>query len=211
MHKAARKYDRIVQCGHQNRSMPENVTARDYIKSGKMGTLSMGCTIDGKPDSDDGVAEPSATLSLTGPDTLTATTIAGGLVPRALDELPVAAILATQARGRTVIRDAAELRVKESDRITAVVESLAACGVAIEATADGLVIDGPQQIHGGDVFTRGDHRIAMGMAIAALWADGPITIHGGAAIATSFPSFLDVLHTVAPGATPDALPRSRPP
>ncbi len=159
----------------------------------------MGCTVEREANGDEDAWEPRATVTVTGPERLTATTVEGTVALSAMDELPMVAVLATQAHGRTHIKDAQELRVKESDRIDQVVRALAACGVTIEGTEDGFAIDGPQQFHGGVVESDGDHRIAMSMAVAALWSDGPITIHGTACIATSFPTFLDVLRTIAPG------------
>lgn len=163
----------------------------------------MGCTVDRQPDADDGAKEhwePRATITVTGPDQLRATTIGGPVALSAMDELPMLAVLATQAHGRTVIRDAKELRVKESDRIAQVVRALGACGVTVEGTPDGFIIEGPQQLQAGAVQSDGDHRIAMSLAVAALWSAGPIAIHDTACIGTSFPTFLDVLTTIAPGA-----------
>lgn len=169
-------------------------------RSGVLDVLeAMGCTVEGRPETDDGVGEPMAAITVTGPDSLRAAEIAGPLIPRLIDELPVLAVLATQAHGRTTIRDAAELRVKESDRIATVVDALAACGVSINGTADGFEIDGPQPVHGGTVHAGGDHRLAMSMAVAGLWADGPIAVHDTACIATSFPGFADTVRALAPG------------
>ena len=101
-----------------------------------------------------------------------ATDIEGALVPRLIDELPVLMVLATQARGRTVIRDARELRVKESDRLAAMGETLAAAGARIELFDDGCAIEGPTPLRGVSVRTRLDHRVAMSMAVAQLFAGG---------------------------------------
>lgn len=169
----------------------------------------MGCTIEGRVD-DDGVGEPMAAVTVTGPPDLRATEIDGALIPRLIDELPMLAVLATQAYGQTVIRDAAELRVKESDRITAVVDALAACGVTVQGTDDGFIIDGPQPVRGGDVDTHGDHRLAMSMAVAGLWSESEIRVHDTACIATSFPTFVDMLRDAAPGALPGAAAQGAP-
>lgn len=111
------------------------------------------------------------------------------LVPLAIDEFPALFIAAACAQGRTVLRGAQELRVKESDRIQAMADGLSALGVSVEPTPDGIIIDG-SQIGGGVVDAQGDHRIAMAFSIAALRATAPIHIHDCANVATSFPNFL---------------------
>lgn len=111
------------------------------------------------------------------------------LVPLAIDEFPVLFIAAACAQGRTVLRGAQELRVKESDRIQVMADGLLALGVSVEPTPDGIIIDGGQ-IGGGAVNAMGDHRIAMAFSVAALCANAPIQIHDCANVATSFPNFL---------------------
>ncbi len=111
------------------------------------------------------------------------------LVPLAIDEFPVLFVAAACAEGRTVLRGAEELRVKESDRIQVMADGLKACGVKAEPTPDGIVIDGGP-IGGGEVWAHGDHRIAMSFSIASLRASAPIRIHDCANVATSFPNFL---------------------
>ncbi|MGV6395986.1 bifunctional prephenate dehydrogenase/3-phosphoshikimate 1-carboxyvinyltransferase [Pseudomonas caspiana] len=115
--------------------------------------------------------------------------IPAALVPLAIDEFPVLFIAAACAQGRTVLRGAEELRVKESDRIQVMADGLLALGVSVEPTPDGIIIDG-SQIGGGVVNAQGDHRIAMAFSIAALRANAPIQIHDCANVATSFPNFL---------------------
>jgi len=127
------------------------------------------------------------------------TTIGGATIPRAIDELPVIAVAACLAEGETVIRDAAELRVKESDRIAALARELGALGARVEARPDGLAITGVARLRGGRVASGGDHRIAMALAVAGLCADGAVTIDDPACIDTSFPGFEDVLRRVAGG------------
>jgi 3-phosphoshikimate 1-carboxyvinyltransferase len=112
-------------------------------------------------------------------------------VPLAIDEFPALFIAAACAEGTTVLTGAEELRVKESDRIQAMVDGLQALGIRIEGTPDGAVIHGGQ-LHGGRVDSLGDHRIAMSFAIAALRADGEIQIDDCANVATSFPNFLEL-------------------
>ncbi len=128
--------------------------------------------------------------------------IGGALVPRLIDELPVVMVMATQARGRTEIRDAKELRVKESDRLAVMVDALARAGARIELREDGCVVEGPTPLRGVAVETRLDHRIAMSMAVAQLFAAGaPVTLDDVSCVATSFPSFFRLLDQVT-GGTP---------
>jgi 3-phosphoshikimate 1-carboxyvinyltransferase len=112
------------------------------------------------------------------------------LVPLAIDELPVLFIAAACARGQTVVRGAAELRLKESDRLAAMAEGLATLGIAHELVSDGLTIEGADSFGGGTVDSRGDHRIAMAFAVAALRARSALTVLDVANVATSFPGFL---------------------
>ena len=110
-------------------------------------------------------------------------------VPLAIDEFPVLFIAAACAEGRTVLRGAEELRVKESDRIQVMADGLKAVGVATTVTPDGIIIDGGQTISGGEVDSHGDHRIAMSFAVASLRASGEILVNDCANVATSFPGF----------------------
>lgn len=119
--------------------------------------------------------------------------IAGALVPRLIDEIPVLAVLASQCDGVSVIRDARELRVKESDRIERVAQNLRAMGASVETFEDGMAISGPTRLNGADVETNGDHRIGMAFAVAGLIAEGETVIEGAEAIATSFPTFAEDL------------------
>lgn len=122
--------------------------------------------------------------------------IAGSTVVRMIDEFPVLAVAATQAHGRTVVRDAAELRVKESDRIAAIVSELRHLGARIEPLPDGFVVEGPFPLRGGVVDSHGDHRLAMALAIAGLVAQEPVTIRGAEWIEDSFPGFVDRLKEI---------------
>ena len=130
---------------------------------------------------------------------LAATTVAGALIPRLIDEIPALAVLAATARGTTEIRDAAELRVKESDRIAMLARELAKMGVRIDERADGLAVPGGQRFHGARVASAGDHRMAMALAVAALVADGETVIEDTACVQTSFPTFVDTLNALAGG------------
>lgn len=128
---------------------------------------------------------------------LRGTEISGDLIPRLIDELPVIALLATQAEGTTVIKDAGELRVKETDRIAAVTSELKKLGANIEATDDGMIIHGPTELSGGTLDSYGDHRLGMMAAIAALVASSSIQIEDPSCIAISYPGFFADLEKLA--------------
>jgi len=130
---------------------------------------------------------------------LRGTTVAGGTVVRMIDEFPLLAVAATQAEGTTLVRDAAELRVKETDRIATVVSELSKMGAQIEPQADGFVVHGPVPLHGAVVDSQGDHRLGMALVIAALAAEGETTLEGTDCIADSFPGFWDVLQGLCEG------------
>lgn len=123
------------------------------------------------------------------PGALQAAEIGGDLIPRMIDEVPLLAVIATQAEGTTVIRDAAELRVKESDRLSAMAEVLAAMGADVAEREDGLEISGPTPLTGATIDSRGDHRVAMSAAVAGLIAEGGTTVEGAECIRTSYPTF----------------------
>jgi 3-phosphoshikimate 1-carboxyvinyltransferase len=140
--------------------------------------------------------EPVADLVVRGPAPgLRATEIAGDLAVRAIDELPVLAVLAARAHGTTTVRDADELRVKESDRIATTCAMLRAFGITCEARPDGFVLEGrpDRPLTAARVHADGDHRIAMAAAIAALVADGPTEIDDADNVATSYPGFAAAL------------------
>ncbi|MFZ2360941.1 MAG: 3-phosphoshikimate 1-carboxyvinyltransferase [Anaerolineae bacterium] len=120
--------------------------------------------------------------------------IGGDLIVRAIDELPVLAVLATQAHGRTVVRDAAELRVKETDRIATVAAELRKLGAHVEEHPDGFAIEGPIELRSAPVWSHGDHRLAMALAVAALVASGPVLVEDAECVSDSFPGFERVLH-----------------
>src|SRR3989440_1966617 len=121
------------------------------------------------------------------------------LIAQLIDELPVLAVLGTQVLGGFSIRDAVELRVKESDRIRAVVENLRAMGVEVEEHDDGLTIPARTQLRGAKLDAHGDHRIAMAFTIAALIAEGTSEITGAGSVRVSFPEFFDLLESVVVG------------
>jgi len=125
------------------------------------------------------------------------TEVGGSEIPDLIDELPLVAVAGALAQGRTVIRDAAELRVKESDRIRSVVENLNRMGVKVEETPDGMIIDGPARIKGGvTVDSYGDHRIPMAMSVLAMYADSPVRMNDIACVNKSYPGFWDDLRKV---------------
>ena len=140
----------------------------------------------------------SATITIETSE-LVGTEIGGEIIPRLIDELPIIALLATQAKGQTVIRDAEELKVKETDRIQVVADALNSMGADITPTEDGMIIKGKTSLHGAKVHTFGDHRIGMMTAIAALLEkDGQVELERAEAINTSYPNFFadleDLLH-----------------
>ncbi|MGT2880993.1 3-phosphoshikimate 1-carboxyvinyltransferase [Streptococcus equinus] len=131
---------------------------------------------------------------------LRGTEIGGEIIPRLIDELPIIALLATQANGTTAIRDAEELKVKETDRIQVVADALNAMGANITPTDDGMIIKGKTPLHGAKINTFGDHRIGMMAAIAALLvSDGDVELERAEAINTSYPSFFNDLEVLSRG------------
>ncbi len=119
--------------------------------------------------------------------------VSGDTVVRMIDEFPLLAVAATQAQGATVVRDAAELRVKETDRIAVIAAELSSMGARIEPQPDGFVVTGPTPLQGTIVDSHGDHRIAMALAVAGLIADGQTTLQNAACIRDSFPSFVETM------------------
>ncbi len=127
------------------------------------------------------------------------TVIEGREIPNVIDELPVLAVAGALAKGRTIIRDAKELRVKETDRISAVVNNLKLMGANVQETEDGMIIEGGAPLHGAILPSYGDHRIAMAFAIAGLFADGETTITDTDCVATSYPGFESTLNRILRG------------
>ncbi len=119
------------------------------------------------------------------------------MIPRVIDELPVLCVVATVADGTTVIRDAAELRVKESDRIGTMAQGLRALRGEVKERPDGLTIYG-SPLRGGRVHSAGDHRVAMAFAVAGLLARAPVTVEGAESVAISFPEFTRAVEAVIP-------------
>lgn len=139
--------------------------------------------------------EPIADLTICSAE-LQGTEVGGDLVVRAIDEFPILAVAATQARGETIVRDAAELRVKETDRIATTVQELRRMGAQIEPRLDGFVVRGPVSLRGAVVPSHGDHRLAMALAIAGLVASGETVVQGVDCIADSFPGFAHTLQSL---------------
>lgn len=135
------------------------------------------------------LGEPVGTATVSTAPILKPFEIKGDLVPRLIDEIPILAVLATQCEGISIIKDAKELRVKESDRIELVANGLRSMGATVETFEDGMAILGPIKLKSTNIDANGDHRIAMSFAIAGLIADGTTTIEGAESILTSFPTF----------------------
>ena len=143
----------------------------------------------------DSSGEPIGNIELHGAS-LTGTTIFIDEVPNLIDEIPVIAVAAALAQGRTVIRNAKELRVKESDRISTVVHHLRAMGAEVEEFEDGMEITGGKPLHAAVIDSHGDHRIAMAFAIAGLFAEGETVIQNTECVNTSYPGFSHHLHAI---------------
>jgi 3-phosphoshikimate 1-carboxyvinyltransferase len=139
--------------------------------------------------------EPVADIHVTTSE-LHGCTVSGDIIPTLIDEIPVIAVMAACAKGQTVIKDAAELKVKESDRIATVTENLKNMGCDIEATDDGMIINGGNPLNGNIVNTYLDHRIAMSFAIAGLVADGETTFDNEACCSISYPTFFETLNQI---------------
>ncbi len=137
--------------------------------------------------------EPVADLIIE-TSTLQGIEISGEMIPRIIDELPLLAVLATQAEGMTKVTDAKELRVKETDRIETISTALRNVGIEMETLEDGFIIHGKQKIKGGQITTKGDHRIGMALAIAGLISENSLHIEQAEAIHVSYPQFFEHLN-----------------
>ncbi|MFW2389314.1 MAG: 3-phosphoshikimate 1-carboxyvinyltransferase, partial [Polyangiales bacterium] len=132
--------------------------------------------------------------------------VAGGeLIVRMIDEVPGVCALAALSKGQTEIRDAAELRVKESDRIATMAQVLGAFGVPCEELPDGMIITGGARLQGAQIESRGDHRIAMSAALLGLMAEGESVIDGAEAVDTSFPGFVALMRSLGADITEETL------
>ncbi len=144
--------------------------------------------------------EPIADITVKSSE-LRGITVDGDLVVRMIDEFPIFAVLATQAQGETIVREAEELRVKESDRIGSLASELRKLGVQIEERPDGFVIAGPTRLHGAVVDSHGDHRLAMSLAVAGLIAEGETTVTRAEAYRESFPNFVELMRALGRNST----------
>lgn len=140
--------------------------------------------------------EPRADIIIHG-RSLKGTLIDGPVIPSIIDEIPILAIAATMAEGETVVKDARELRFKETDRINAVTQNLQKMGIKLRVQEDGFVIKGPQKPKSAEIHSFGDHRIAMAFAVAGLVAEGETLIHDVDCVDTSFPGFFEKLKAVS--------------
>ena len=145
--------------------------------------------------------EPVGTINVTGDLQSIARdedrTLSGAMIPSLIDELPLLAVVGSQIPGGIQIRDAEELRLKESDRLQATAQNLRAMGAQVEEFDDGIAVFGPTELRGASVDSYGDHRIAMAFSVAALLATGETAIKGSECVAISFPEFYELLHSLA--------------
>ena len=176
------------------------------LNPGRTGILdvlrTMGAAVDVDAGDAAGGVEPQGDVEVRG-GALRGVTVAGALTVRCIDEIPVICVLATQAEGTTEIRDAQELRTKESDRLAGIAAGLRAVGARCEITDDGMAISGPVRLRAAALDSLGDHRLAMAWGVAAALADpgsAPPAIHGADAAAVSYPGFFDELDRVVSGA-----------
>jgi 3-phosphoshikimate 1-carboxyvinyltransferase len=182
--------------------LPEaEVTVRDVgvnpTRTGLLDVLgAMGAPIVTGPPAESPVGEPMADLTARS-TRLKGADVGGPLIPRLIDELPILAVTAALAEGVTQVRDAAELRVKESDRIRAIARELGKMGVAVLERPDGFEVRGGARPRGARVDSGGDHRMAMALAVAGLVAEGETVVEDTACIRTSFPGFLDTMNALA--------------
>ena len=185
----------VAGAAHPNAQITVKGVGINPSRTGVLDVLAeMGANIRMENVREDG-NEPAADLVVESSD-LKGIEIGGDIIGRVIDELPVLAMAASQASGRTVIRDAAELRVKESDRISATVEGLHALGARVVEAEDGMIIEGGSKLSGAEVVSHGDHRIAMSMAVAGLVAEGETRIGDSEAADVSYPSFWETLESL---------------
>ncbi len=146
-------------------------------------------------NNDENSFEPAGDITIK-TSNLRGTVVEGDVIPRLIDEIPIIALLATQAEGKTIIKDASELKVKETNRIDTVVQELTKLGASIEATNDGMIINGGTTLRGGKVSSHGDHRIGMMLAIASLLCEGQVELEDPEAISVSYPNFFNHLNSL---------------
>jgi 3-phosphoshikimate 1-carboxyvinyltransferase len=189
----------VAACIHPNARVTVRQVGMNPTRTGIVDVLcEMGASIEVTNERQEG-GEPVADLTAAS-SRLRGVSVGGAMIPRLIDEVPVLAVAAAVADGTTTIRDAAELRVKESDRLAAVARELSALGATIDEEPDGLTIQGGR-LRGGEVDSHEDHRMAMSLAVAAMASAGPVLIHGGSCVDISYPTFWPDLERLAPGST----------
>lgn len=182
----------VAACCHPNASIRLENVGMNPTRTGMIEVLlAMGANISVRNERMEG-GEPVADL-IASSSKLESTDISGDLIPRVLDEIPIIALAASHAKGTTTVRDAQELRVKESDRIKATVSGLSKLGANIRETTDGMQITGPNDLLGAEVESYGDHRIAMTNAIAGLLAKGDTIVKDAEVASVSYPSFWETI------------------
>ena len=185
----------VAGCCHPNAKINLQNVGMNPTRTGVLEVLeNMGADILVKNERMEG-GEPVADL-VASSSNMEAVEISGDIIPRVVDELPVLSLAACFAKGTTLIKDAQELRVKESDRISSTVDILAKLGAAIEETDDGMKIKGGRQLEGTTVSSHGDHRIAMTSAIAGLVSTQETIINGAEAASVSYPTFWDSINSM---------------
>jgi len=190
---SAAAYWLVAAVLHPNASIRLRGVGINPTRTGLLDTLrAMGANIRVENERWEG-GEPVADLWAES-SSLEGTEVAGDMIPRLIDEAPVLAVAAALARGTTVIRDAAELRVKESDRIATTTAALRRFGADIDELPDGMVIRGRRSLHGATVASQGDHRLAMALAVAGLLAEGETVVQDAEAVAVSYPRFWEDIH-----------------
>jgi 3-phosphoshikimate 1-carboxyvinyltransferase len=186
----------IAGCCHPNARIRINRVGINPTRAGVLKVLeSMGANIRLENLRDEG-GEPEADIIAETSD-LVGTEVGGDMIATVIDELPVLSLAASLAKGTTVITDAAELRVKESDRIKATVDGLSRLGANVKERSDGMLIHGVQRLVGSECDSYGDHRIAMTMGIAGLLASGTTTVKDAHSAAISYPNFWNTLYDLS--------------
>jgi len=181
---------------HPDASIRVLNTGMNPTRTGVLEVLqAMGAKLEVKNERSEG-GEPVADLRVESSQ-LIATCVEGEIIPRLIDEIPAIAVAACLAKGTTVIRDAAELRVKESDRISTTVQELSKLGARIEQLPDGMVIHGGGELRGGRCDSHQDHRLAMTLAVAGLVAEGETIVENAEVVEVSYPGFWDDLQAVS--------------
>ena len=185
----------VAAAAHPNAKIKLENVVMNPGRTGIMDVLkSMGAKISVENDRIDG-GEPICDITVESSD-MTGVDIGGEMIPRTIDEIPIIALAACFAKGKTTIRDASELRVKESDRIKTTVSELSKLGADIQELSDGILVNGTGYLSGGDCSSNGDHRLAMTLAIAGTLANETVNISESEAVAVSYPNFWNDLSMI---------------